>query len=234
MTLNPSVHKNILVQILLAIYSDTTISPYLGFKGGTAAYLFYELERFSVDLDFDLLDESKKDLVFVGIRKILSKFGLIKEEEDKRFGLFFLLSYDQKEKNAQNIKLDINLRSFGSKYEMKSFMGISMLVMTEEDMFANKLVAMAERMGETNRDIFDVWFFAKNNWNINKDIIKKRTGLSLKDFLIKEISALEGLSNNNILDGVGELLNPSQKDWVRKQLKIEVIIQLKLRLELEK
>jgi hypothetical protein len=101
-------------------------------------------------------------------------------------------------------------------------------------MFANKLVAMAERMGETNRDIFDVWFFAKNNWNINKDIIKKRTGLSLKDFLIKEISALEGLSNNNILDGVGELLNPSQKDWVRKQLKIEVIIQLKLRLELEK
>ena len=60
MTLNSSVHKNVLVQILLAIYSDTTISPYLGFKGGTAAYLFYNLERFSVDLDFDLLDETKK------------------------------------------------------------------------------------------------------------------------------------------------------------------------------
>ena len=57
MTLDYSKHKSILLQILKDIYSDTSIAPYLGFKGGTAALLFYDLPRNSVDLDFDLLDE---------------------------------------------------------------------------------------------------------------------------------------------------------------------------------
>lgn len=36
--------------------------------------------------------------------------------------------------------------------------------MVREDMAAHKMVAMLERIGKTNRDIFDVWFFLKNNW----------------------------------------------------------------------
>jgi len=60
MSLDIATHNNLLVQILKDIYSDTDISPFLGFKGGTAAYLFYDLPRFSVDLDFDLLDETKR------------------------------------------------------------------------------------------------------------------------------------------------------------------------------
>jgi len=64
MTLDTSTHKTILFQILKDIYSNTIIAPFLGFKGGTAALMFYGLDRFSVDLDFDLLDESKEEYVF--------------------------------------------------------------------------------------------------------------------------------------------------------------------------
>jgi len=71
MKLDISTHKTILFQILKEIYSDTTISPFLGFKGGTAALMFYGLNRFSIDLDFDLLDETKADLVFERIVSIL-------------------------------------------------------------------------------------------------------------------------------------------------------------------
>ena len=63
MTLNIAVHKTILFQILKDIYSDTSIAPFLGFKGGTATLMFYNLDRFSVDIDLDLLDESKEDSV---------------------------------------------------------------------------------------------------------------------------------------------------------------------------
>ncbi|MBP6884660.1 MAG: nucleotidyl transferase AbiEii/AbiGii toxin family protein [Candidatus Pacebacteria bacterium] len=234
MTLNSAIHKNILVQILIDIYSDTTISPYLGFKGGTAAYLLYGLERFSVDLDFDLLDESQENHVFDKVEKIVKKYGTIKDARKKRFNLFFLLSYDNKEENAQNIKVEINLRSLGSKYEVKAFNGVSMLVMIQTDMFAHKLVAMHERLGQTNRDIFDVWFFSKSNWEINKEIVEKRTEMTYKAFLEKCISELEEMSNHNILDGIGELLTEKQKDWVRSNLKLETILQLKLRLESEK
>jgi predicted nucleotidyltransferase component of viral defense system len=233
MTLRPDIHKNILVQILIDIYSDTSISPYLGFKGGTAAYLFYGLERFSVDLDLDLLDEAQEKNVFEKVEKIVKKYGTIKDATQKRFNLFYLLAYDNKEKNAQNIKVEINLRSFGSKYEVRSFNGISMLVMIKEDMFAHKLVAMHERLGETNRDIFDVWFFSKNNWEINKEIVEARTKMSYIDFLKLCILELEDMNNSNILSGIGELLNEKQKAWAKSSLKLETVIQLKLRLESE-
>ena len=233
MTLNYGIHKNILVQILIDIYSDTTISPYLGFKGGTAAYLFYGLDRYSVDLDIDILDESKEDYVFEQIEKILRKYGEVKESRKKRYNLIFLLSYDNKEKNAQNVKIEINRRSFGSKYDVRAFNGISMLVMIKEDMFAHKLVAMHERLGETNRDIFDVWFFSKNNWEINKEIVEQRMKMPYKEFLEVCIKELEDMDNNNILHGLGELITEKQKAWVKSKLKLETIIQLKLRLESE-
>lgn len=234
MTLNASVHKNILLQILVDIYSDNTVGPFLGFKGGTAAYLFYGLDRFSVDLDFDLLDETKEEYIFERIEKILKKYGAIKEAEIKRFNLLFVLSYEQKEKNAQNIKIEINRRDFGSKYDLKSYMGISMLVMVKEDMFANKLMAMYERLGKTNRDIFDVCVFAKNNWPINREIVEKRAMMPFKEFLQKLVSALEDFNDHNILDGLGELLTEKQKDWVKAKLKMETLFLLRLALENEK
>lgn len=79
MALNITIHKNIMIKILKDIYSDTTIGPILAFKGGTAAYLFYELARFSVDLDFDLLDAEKEDYVFERIKNIVEKYGTLKE-----------------------------------------------------------------------------------------------------------------------------------------------------------
>lgn len=48
-----------------------------------------------------------------------------------------------------------------------------MRVQTKETIFANKLVALTER--NTNRDIYDVYFFFKNMWDINEKIIIERT-----------------------------------------------------------
>ncbi len=230
MTLNTPVHKNVLLQILKDIYSDTSISPFLGFKGGTAAFMFYGLSRFSVDLDFDLLDESKEDVVFERIEKILKKYGVIKQATRKRFSIFFLLSYQE---HAHNIKVEINRRMFGSSFELKTYLGVSMLVMIKEDMFAHKLMAMYERIGKTSRDIFDVWFFLHNNWSINKTIVEQRAKMPFTDLVGKCIDALEKLSNKKILEGIGELLNEEQKRWAREQLRLDAIFLLKLRLENE-
>lgn len=224
-------HKNILIKILKDIYTDTSIGPVLGFKGGTAACLYHGLSRESLDLDFDLLDEAKEDYVFERMETIAKNYGKIKEHRKKRYSLFLLLSYEDE---APNIKIEINRREFGSRYEVKSYLGISMKVMIREDMFAHKLVAMYERMGEANRDIFDVWFFLNNDWPINKEIVEKRAGASFRDFLQKCIDALEKLPDRGILAGMGELLDEKQKAWVRAKLRSEVIFQLKLKLEREK
>ncbi len=93
MTLNLTTHKNILIKILKDIYTDGSLGPLLGFKGGTAAHLFYDLDRFSVDLDFDLLDENKEQEVFDKVENIVKEYGLIKDKTNKRHTLFILLSY---------------------------------------------------------------------------------------------------------------------------------------------
>lgn len=228
MALDNSIHKNILIQILKDIYSDMSIGPILGFKGGAAAYFFYHLGRFSLDLDFDLLDETKIDHIFDHLKKIASFYGKLKDSRKKRNTIFLLLSYEEK---APNIKIEVNTRDFGSKYEVKPYLGISMKVMAREDMFANKLAAMMERMGKTNRDIFDVWFFLKNNWPINASIVEKRTELPLKAFLQKCIVSLEKIGDRHILSGIGELLDADQKKWVKNNLRKDAIFLLKARIE---
>jgi predicted nucleotidyltransferase component of viral defense system len=231
MTLDFSKHKNILLQILKDIFTDTSISTYLGFKGGTAALMFYDLNRHSVDIDLDLLDEAKKQEVFDKIKKISAKYGHVIDSRIKRFNMINVIAYDAK---SQNIKIEINLRNFGSKYELKTLLGIPMLVMAREDMFANKLMAMYERIGKTSRDVYDVYFFAKNNWPINKALVEDRAKMPFNKVVAKCINLLEKMNNRHILDGLGEMLNNSQKDWARAKLRSETIFLLKVWLESEK
>ncbi|MEA3452836.1 MAG: nucleotidyl transferase AbiEii/AbiGii toxin family protein [Patescibacteria group bacterium] len=231
MTVNYAKHKNILLKILKDIYSDTSISPYLGFKGGTAAHLFYGLNRDSFDLDFDLLDKSKEQMVFEKIQKIADDYGKLIDSKIKRFNLLNVISFDTK---SQNIKIEVNRRDFGSKFEVKTLLGISMLVMVQEDMFAHKLMAMLERVGKTSRDIYDVWYFLENNWPINKEIVERRSGMSFKKALQKCIDEMEKMKDRNLLVGLGESLTDPQKDWARAKLKSETIFLLKARMEDEK
>lgn len=227
MKLDISTHKTILFQILKDIYSETKIAPFLGFKGGTAALMFYGLDRFSVDLDFDLLDEAQEGVVFERVTNIVRKYGTVRESNRKQFGIFFVLSYED---TARQIKIDVNRRQFGSRYEIKTYLGISMLVMVPEDIFAHKLMAMHERIGKTSRDIYDVWFFLQNRFPVNQEIIQERSKMPFDEFLRRCISQLEKLSNRHILDGVGEFLTPSQKDWAKAKLREDTISLLKLRL----
>jgi predicted nucleotidyltransferase component of viral defense system len=229
--LDRNIHKTILLQILKDIYTDTSLGPILGFKGGTAANLFYDLGRFSVDLDFDLLDETKVDFIFEKLEKILREYGTIKEKYKKQNTLFFVLSYDEK---AQNIKVEINRRNFGSRYALKNYLGISMLVMVKEDMFAHKLVAMLERSRIANRDVYDLWHFLKNHWPINKEMVEKRTKMTFREYLKKCIKFVDSLSDRNILSGMGELLDEKQKSWAKNHLKKDTVFLLKVRLEQEK
>jgi len=230
MMFEPDIHKSLLMRILKEIYADELMSQVLGFKGGTALFLFYELSRYSVDLDFDLLDESVGDVVFEKIALILSQYGELKNQENKRFSYFYLLSYANKTKGAQNIKVEINKRFFGSQYEMKSYMGVSVKIMVQADMAAHKMVAMLERMGKAQRDIYDTWFILSHQWPINSVIVQNRTGLGMAAFFETCILALKGADKRTLLAGLGELLTQQQKIWVRQHLIEETIFLLQMRL----
>ena len=106
-----------------------------------------------------------------------------------------------------------------------------MLVMDKEDMFAHKLVSMTERKKLANRDLFDIWFFLKKNWNINTDIIMFRKKLDIKTYLQACVEFIENVNTMHLLAGMGELLAEDLKQWVKNNLKKELLFLLRLRIE---
>lgn len=229
--LNKDKHRLIMTQILKDIYADVTISSLLGFKGGTAAYLFYELPRFSVDLDFDLLENSEqnRDLVFDRIHALLSKYGSIKDEQKKFFTIFFSLSYETDE---HQVKIEINTRKTGARYEMKSYFGIPMLVTTKESMFAGKLIALTQRKEFVSRDLYDTHFFLTQRWDIDTNVLASYDVMSLKRYLEQCITFVENVPDNVLLAGLGELLDEKEKIFVKNKLKHDVIFLLRVRADL--
>jgi predicted nucleotidyltransferase component of viral defense system len=226
--LNIQKHRFVLTKILKDIYADFDLASILGFKGGTALYFFYGLPRFSVDLDFNLIDLSQKEFVFGRIKKILKRHGTVKDDCLKKNTIFLLLSYGEPERN---IKVEISLLRFPNEYEMKQYLGLSLLVMKKEYMFAHKIVALAERKGIASRDIFDIWFFLKNGWDLKDEIIELRTGMTVRAYLDKCIGLIESVKPKDILQGLGEIMDNKLKSWVKKNLIPETIFYLKYYLE---
>jgi len=172
-------HKFFLVQILKDIYSDIELANCLGFKGGTALMFFYGLPRFSVDLDFNLINKGKEEIVYEIVRKILLKYGTIYDEAPKFYGPLIVLDYGTDERK---LKVEISNRMFENRYEIKNLLGINMKVMVLSDMFAHKLCALLDRNSITGRDIFDCWFFLKNQSPVNKAIVESRMHMSFTDY----------------------------------------------------
>lgn len=207
-----------MAQILSLIFKDNDICNVLGFKGGTALMFFHDLPRFSTDLDFNLLDLSKKDIVYKKIRSILTRFGTIDDEAIKQYGLLFTLSYA---KGERMVKIEISSREYDNHYEIKNLAGTDIRVMTIPDMFAHKLCALGERLSP--RDVFDVWFFLQQKHaSINEDIIRERTGKSVSEYAKICSEKLKDASPKLIMQGLGEVLdNQKQKSFVKSKLLME-------------
>jgi Nucleotidyl transferase AbiEii toxin, Type IV TA system len=179
-------------------------------------------------LKFDLLAIDQADGVFERVKAILQKQGTLKQAQKKRDSLFFLLSYHDKIKDGQKVKIGISLQNLDARYQELEFFGMPLKVMVEADMVACKIIALHERIGKANRDIYDVWYFLDNKWPINKELLERRTGYSFNEFLDLCIQDLEQMTDRDILAGLGELLTLKQKSWAKAELRRKTILLLKL------
>lgn len=223
-----NLHRDIMGEVLKAFYSDPEIGPYLGFKGGTAAYFFYNLPRMSVDLDFDLLDEDKKAAVFEAVKKVVPRFGEIMEATEKRYTLFFLIRYKF---GARNLKIEISKRKPIKKYLVKSFLGLPVLVGEKDGALSGKLSAFLTRKVFASRDAFDLWYFLKEKWEIDVEDLKLQTGLSPKEALNKALDKTLKINKAVMLKGLGELVEENQKSFIKEKLLKDLEFYLRLYLE---
>lgn len=237
MRIDKEKHKKIMLNILADISKDQELSLNLGFKGGTCCYFIYSLDRFSVDLYFDLLNKEKEDLVIRKMDKLLKKYGTVKKEESK---MCRKLKYSD---DSSSLKIDISSRdelNYLNEYEVKDIVsGVPLNVLKKEDMFAHKLVAIKDRFDNklknktiANRDLYDLNFFFKKDWEINYEIIALRRKKDAKSYFEELIKFIEkNTDNKKILDGIGALIDDKKREWVKNQLKTEVIKQLAIQIK---
>jgi len=218
-------HKFFLLQILKDIYTDIEIASSLGFKGGSALMFFYDLPRFSVDFDFNLLDIGIEKKVYEKVRTILLKYGSIDDEAMKFYGPVIVLNYGYGERK---LKVEISNRQWNDRYEIKNLLGIEMKVMEAPHMFAHKLCALLDRSEITSRDIFDSWFFMQRRTLLSKSTVENRMQIPLDQYLQECINLLETIPDRKLLFGLGELMDDEMKKFVRTKLRSETISLLRL------
>jgi len=217
-------HRFFLTQILTEIYSDRELAHCMGFKGGTALMMFHNLPRFSVDLDFDLLETEKAEQVFSKVKIMLLKYGEIHDEAQKFFGDLLALDYAYGERN---LKIDISHRKNNNEYEIKNLLGISIKTMKISDMFSHKLVALLGRKEIADRDIFDCWWFMSRQTPVKTVIIENLTQKTYSEYMQECIHAMENLPKRSLLYGLGELLEQDMKPFVRNRLRTEILTLLR-------
>lgn len=229
-----AIHKAWLYRVLSGIADNTQLSSLLRFKGGTCAAMRNLVDRFSVDLDFDLIDHEKVANVREWLKEIFQELGLVIEDESKVVPQFFL-KYPQSGKSRNTLRVEVTFPPpKANQYEPVRFIEIDRILhcQTVETMFANKLVALIDRYEKhksiAGRDIFDIHAFFLQGLKFNEDVIRERRNQDLPVFFAKISEFIEKKVTQQIIDeDLNYLLPPEQFKKTRKFLKNEVLMFLK-------
>ena len=76
-----SIHKSYLNRLLIEIIDHPVLSQNLAFKGGSCAAMLGYLDRFSVDLDFDVLKNADETVLRQELHQVFEYLGLTVGEE---------------------------------------------------------------------------------------------------------------------------------------------------------
>lgn len=233
-----ALHRGQLYKLLTEIADNSILSKGLIFKGGTCAAMLGYLDRFSVDLDFDLAPNTATELIKKELEQIFSELSL---EIKSRNAM--TVQYSLKYESPQNLRNTLHLDAIGPSFPENTTQPVFLTdinryftCQTVETMFGNKLTAVLDRYDRhaivAGRDIYDIYYFFLNNYRYDDKIIKKRTGLHVKQYLKNLLEFIEEkVTQTDINEDLNTLLAPHKFRAIRKSLKTEVVGMLKGEIE---
>lgn len=208
-------HKSQMYKLLIGIVSDPILANQLYFKGGTCAAMRGLLARFSVDLDFDLLDKSLVSSLRGRIENLTSTLGF-RLDQQSQHALQFFLKYDAPPNSRNTLKLEINDQvSSHNEYETANLQEINLVCKTQTigTMVANKLVATLERRERSGhvsgRDFYDLREFLVAGFPVNYKVVIERTGKKYSDYITELLDYMKShLSPSELMADLNPLLPP--------------------------
>ena len=226
-----TLHKAHLLRLLTEIVDDSTLSHSLRFKGGTCASMMGILDRFSVDLDFDLISHADEQLLRKQLHNIFSRMDITVKDESK-LALEFFIRYQSRPEERNTIKIDaLNIVYKSATYAPVYLPEINRTVVcqTIDTIVANKLAAPLDRYEKNKRiagrDIYDIHHFLLHGLPYNKALIQERIQSTCKSFFQKLISFIEKYITETVInEDLNTLLPPAEFQRLRKILKSETLL----------
>lgn len=223
-------HKAWLLRLLTAIADNPRLSTNLYFKGGTCASMLGFLDRFSVDLDFDLKSGSDNSMLRQEFHRAFDDLELHIDDESKK-ALEFFLKYPSRPGDRNTIKLDALPVLFSQNcYEAKHLPEIDRVLMcqTADTMFAHKLVAPVDRYEKhgsiAGRDLYDIHHFFFSGLRYRSEVIVERTGMEVASYLTKLVAFIEQHITETVINqDLNTLLTADKFQQIRHILKTETL-----------
>lgn len=219
------IHKSYLNRVLIEIIDKPALAQNLAFKGGTCALMLGYLDRFSVDLDFDVLKNAKENVLRREFHHVFDHLDLtVVEEFDKV--LMFRLRYPSESGKRSNLKVSASSQLVkANKYKVQYLAEIDRMMncQTIETMFANKLVALTDRHDLhgtiAGRDIYDIHHFFVHGYSYDPQVIRERTELTPRDYF-KKLSEFikKNVTQTTINEDLNTLLPYKKYQQIRKVL----------------
>lgn len=229
-----ALHRMYLLRLLMAILDDSHVSKYLAFKGGTAAVLAGWLDRFSLDLDFDLIGDGESTSVIVRMGKLIGTCGLTIKQKN-RPGTFAVLSYPAPTRSRNTLKISIMTTSVAANQYAPMYLADINRYATcqsRDTMVANKLVAPLDRWEKhrtiAGRDIYDIHHFLSHGYAFREEVIRERRGVDSSVYLNELIAFIDRHVTDRVLtEDLNYLLPAVRFQSVRKLLKAETLFLLR-------
>lgn len=218
-------HKSTLNRLLMEVVDQPVLAQFLAFKGGSCAAMLGFLNRFSVDLDFDVLKDADESALRDIFHQVFDRSGFGVTLEFDRV-LFFQLRYPSSPNQRKTLKVSAsNIKVKANQYRVQYFPEIDRLInsQTIETMFANKLVAVTDRYTQhqtiAGRDIYDIHHFFIRGYTYQGAVIAERTGLHPGEYFQHLIDFIKRHVNQRQVDeDLNSLLPYQQFQQIRKIL----------------
>jgi len=203
--------ENTIIEVVQAIAKSRAGSQ-IAFKAGTALKLFFDLPRYSEDIDYDSLPGVSAQELMKTIRDLFAKRRWeITDEAIKYFTILLELRFAGPERHFR-VKIEISTREKELETTILSFRGVPILTLEPSFLMTEKLLTFVDR--QAGRDIFDAWFILEHGYPLKESLIK-RTFAGYKNLYQAMLNIVEKADTKKILRDTGKLLGKDHRNWIR-------------------
>jgi predicted nucleotidyltransferase component of viral defense system len=203
--------ENTIIEVVQAL-SKSEASPHIVFKGGTALKLFYDLPRYSEDIDYDSTEKLSPQNLMEIIKTVTAKKRWEVTDEAVKYNTILVkLRFRGPERNFR-LKIEISTREKELKTTILSLRGVPVICLEPPFLMTEKLITFVDR--QAGRDYFDAWFIINNAYPLNERLILQEFS-DIAQFYQTLLGIIKKADSKKIHRDTGKLLSLDHRNWIK-------------------